>query len=137
MSSNLCFVSRWGGLASALVLLGGTLATSLCTFGQDNRSAVPDRVRGRLVVQHRSAANRNSDEVLFRTHGAKIADRIERLHISILELPEPALDQVARSLNESGKFTFVEQDFTGRGAIVPNDPSFVSQWHLTKVEAPA
>lgn len=137
MSSNLCFFKTWAGPASAVALLCGAIASSPWTFGQSSRSNVPDHIRGRLVVQHRAAANQKDDEALITAHGAKVSRRIESIHVSILELPEPALDQVARRLTESGKFTFIERDFTGRGAVLPNDPSFVSQWHLTKVEAPA
>ncbi|MFN0166669.1 MAG: S8 family serine peptidase [Bryobacteraceae bacterium] len=124
-------------LAAGVALLCATVVFSPCVFGQSNKSNVPNHVRGRLVVQHRTAATLSEDETIIRTHGAQVARRIESIRVSILELPDAALDQAARRLTESGRFTFVEHDFTARGAILPNDPSFPSQWHLAKIDAPA
>lgn len=128
---------KWTAPVSFLFLLCAAVAVSQTVYGQGQRPDLPDHVSGRLVVQHREAADLGEDEVLVKQHGARIARRIENLRVSVLELPEAALDRVAARLAASGKFTFVERDFVAHGAILPNDPSFITQWHLTKLDAPS
>ena len=40
------------------------------------------------------------------------------------------------SLLRTGLFDYVEFDYYARTAAVPNDPSYGSQWHLPKIQAP-
>src|SRR6185369_17134483 len=39
-------------------------------------------------------------------------------------------------LDSSGLFTFVEPDGIAHGSATPNDPGYVSQWHLPRIQAP-
>jgi hypothetical protein len=69
--------------------------------------------------------------------GAKVHHSINGIGVKVLEVPEQALDGVSLMLQRSGRFTFVERDFVAHSAAVPNDPSFASQWHLNKIQAPS
>jgi thermitase len=126
--------------------LAGKWAITIAAFGgltfclsasAQNRPVVPDHVPGRLLVQHRAGADLASDDAVLKNANAKVVKRLEPLRVSVLSLPEPALEQLAKRLKDTGKFTFVEQDFTARGAVLSNDPSAASQWHLTKIDAPS
>jgi thermitase len=113
------------------------LGTFCLSAYAQNRPPVPDHIPGRLLVQHRAGADLAGDEVVLKNANAKVVKRLEALRISVLSLPEPAVEQISKHLKNTGKFTFVEQDFTARGAILSNDPSAASQWHLTKIDAPS
>jgi thermitase len=96
-----------------------------------------DHVSGRLVVQHRIGANSNAINQALGANGARVVNQIPQLRVLVLQVAEPAADQVAAALERSGQFTFVEKDFIARTtAITPNDPYFVSQWHLATIHAP-
>ncbi len=118
----------------ALISLTAAAFSCLSAYAQSN-AAPPDHIPGRLFVQHRSGTDLADDESILRGAKAKIIKRIESLQISVLSLPEEAAEQVSKHLNNSGKFAFVEQDYTARGAVLSKDPSAVSQWHLTKIDA--
>ncbi len=69
--------------------------------------------------------------------GAKVHHTINQIGVTVLEVPEPALDAVSQALQRTGKFTFVERDFVAHAGATPNDPDFVSQWHLSTIQAPS
>ncbi len=110
------------------------VASTLCITGAAQKV---DHVMGRLVVQHRVAADVSDDLKTAERSGARLRARVAAIRVSVLDLPEAALDNVARALENSKRFTFVERDFVGHGALVPNDPQVGSQWHVNRVEAPA
>jgi len=55
----------------------------------------------------------------------------------LLQVPEARADRAIRGLLDTGLFTFVERDGWAYATGVPNDAYFASQWHLTKIQAPA
>jgi subtilisin family serine protease len=73
--------------------------------------------------------------------GAILEKKLSGINVSVLRLPEPALDAVSAALAKTGLFTFIEPDYTGSvgqsaSVIIPNDPDFSSQWHLSKLQMP-
>lgn len=98
-----------------------------------------DHVSGRLLVQSRLGANPASVNAAMNRAGAHVANTINRLNVTVLQVPEAAADQVSAALMKTGLFTFVEQDFVARGGatVTPNDPNFPSQWHLPAISAPS
>jgi thermitase len=96
-----------------------------------------EHVPGRLLVQAAPGVDDAAAEQIVALVGAKVHHSIDGLGVKVLEVPEQALDGVSLMLQRSGRFTFVERDFVAHGAATPNDPSFASQWHLNKIQAPS
>jgi subtilisin family serine protease len=115
-----------------LLYIGSALAG--LSLAQGRR---PDSVAERLIVQHRSGADRAAVTRALAANGAKLDKEVAQLRLSVIRVPAPLLDQVQKALEQSGLFNFVERDDLAKGAIVPNDPNYPSQWHLPKVQAPS
>ena len=97
----------------------------------------PDHVSGHLLAQRTRRASAAAAGQAYARHGAKVISTIPQLNIDVLSLPEEAANGVAHSLGSSGLFNFVEKNGLARGSsVIPNDPSFPSQWHLTTINAP-
>ncbi len=97
----------------------------------------PDHVSGHLLAQPRLGANANAVATALGRAGARIEKTIARINVHVLQVPEPQLDRVADALMQSGQFTFVERDAVVRNAaVIPNDPYFSSQWHLSAIHTP-
>jgi len=94
-----------------------------------------EHVPGRLLVQNAAGASDAAVQQAIAFHGAKVHHKIDQIRVSVLEVPEPALDAVTQALQRTGLFTFVERDHVAHGAATPNDPDFPSQWHLGKIQA--
>jgi subtilisin family serine protease len=97
---------------------------------------VSKHVPGRLLVQVVDDAPQSAVDKVLAKSGGKVHHKIERINVLVVELPEPALDRVQESLSKTGMFTFVERDFEAHPMTTPNDPDFVSEWHLAKIQAP-
>ncbi len=92
---------------------------------------------GRLLVQTVPGVNDAVAGQAFAMAGAKVHHTINQIGVTVLEVPEPALDAVSQALQRTGKFTFVERDFVAHAGATPNDPDFASQWHLSTIQAPS
>jgi len=67
--------------------------------------------------------------------GGKVHHKIDQIKVSVVELPEPAIEHAIDALMKSGGFSFIERDFIAHTSATPNDPDFASQWHLAKIQA--
>ena len=94
-------------------------------------------VPGQLLVQVRDGADTAAVDRAFNSHGASPKGSIPQLKVHVLRVPEKALEIVRQALLQTGLFTFAERDATARGALVPNDPNYSSEWHLPIISAPS
>ncbi len=113
--------------------------SSICFFalvlcaGSSAWSADPDRVPGRLIAGIRESG------VAARTLAAyRLAVRRELPGLSAvtIEVPDAAAGAALESLRRSGAFEYVEPDYYAHTAADPNDPSYLSQWHLRRIGGP-
>ncbi len=116
-----------------LGLISGILLAAGSAFGQPKAG---DSVPGQLLVQSRLGANSSAVARTLAVNGAGVQKEILQIRVHVLRVPEPAIDRVQQALAATGLFTFVERDHTARVVATPNDPNFVSQWHLNKIQAP-
>jgi thermitase len=87
---------------------------------------------GRLLVQPKDDRAANLLTVLK-------AEPIEGLGQYLITIPTGHDENsLGSQLAETGFFEFVQPDWIlyPIGSVTPNDPSFTSQWHLEKIEAP-
>jgi thermitase len=96
-----------------------------------------DHVLNRLIVQKRNGASQTAANQALAANGALVMSEIPQINVKVLQVPENAATRVAAALERSGQFNFIEQDFIGKASVTPNDPSFTSQWHLSKIQAPS
>jgi hypothetical protein len=71
-----------------------------------------------LLMKTQDATN----GLVFAAVGANVHHKIDSLGVSVLEVPEQALDAVTQALQRSGRFTFVERDFVAHGMATPMIP---------------
>src|SRR5689334_23289712 len=114
MNSNSFRILRW------------TLGLLCCAA---SFTAEPDRVPGRLLVGLRDPA---AAARTLAAHRLSVRHELGALSIASVEAPPEA----AESLRRSGAFTYVEPDYYAHTAADPNDPSYLSQWHLRRIGGP-
>src|SRR5437899_11231129 len=127
-------------VASTLLIFGATLMAQAPERRSIERNRpvhmIEDSVPGRLVVQHRLGANNTAINHLFSKHGATVRMHHTNLSISVINVDPSRRDEIAKDLEDSGLFNFVEPDYVGQEAATPNDPGFPQQWHLNTIQAP-
>ena len=79
-----------------LALMAG--ATLCFSASAQSQSAAADHIAGRLLVQHRPGSDFANDEKVLKDAKLKVVKRIEPLHISVLSIPEAAVEQATKHL---------------------------------------
>jgi subtilisin family serine protease len=97
---------------------------------------VPAHVPGRLLAAPRPGIDGNLLEYTLKIHAAVVRKHSTGIAVSVLEVPEQSSEAIMESLKRTGLFEYVERDPYARTAEFPNDPGFVSQWHLPKIQTP-
>lgn len=126
------FFSLWGWL----LFLGA--AVTLMAFACDARAEKPQWAQGRILVQARvGVSEAELDDVLFE-HGGRRVGALHQIRVHVVSVPPQAEEAVARALSKHPKISFAEPDaLIPPDDTIPNDPKYVSQWHLPLMKAPA
>src|SRR5438270_2508 len=70
------------------------------------------RIPGRLIVHHSTAAlPAGGADSLFSRHGAKLRRHLDKLNLSVIDVPAGSEETVMRSLRASGQVREVEYDY--------------------------
>lgn len=97
---------------------------------------VPPHVPGRLLAAPRSGIDNNLLERTLILHAAVVRKHWTGIAVSVLEVPEESSDAILESLQRTGLFDYVEHDqYAHTAGEIPNDPGFVSEWHLAKIQS--
>lgn len=119
---------RAGIVALALALVSGASA-----LGAVPRAAwVPDE----LLVGLAPGVSRAEAEALFRRQGAVVVEEIAQIRVHRIRVPAGSLPAAQRALAGVRAVRFVDRNLLHAPGLVPNDPSYGSQWHLPKIGAP-
>ena len=95
----------------------------------------PAYVKGRLLAAHRQDTDPVFLNRMWMAHGATVRRTLKGLRVSVLEVSEEASEAIRESLLRTGQFEYVERDYYGHTSAVPNDPAYISQWHLPKIQS--
>ena len=99
--------------------------------------AEPPFVAGQILVKPAKGATEVDLHALLSFHGAAEIDSIPALDVRIVRVPAKALEAVLTALAHNPKIEFAEKDFVAQANATPNDPSYVNEWHLAKIQAPS
>ncbi|OEU75948.1 MAG: alkaline serine protease, partial [Desulfuromonadales bacterium C00003093] len=94
-------------------------------------------VKGELLVQQTVKATKANVDKAMKDNGCDILEDLPQIRVKRIRVPEKNFDKVKAALAKNPNFTFVEENFIAQGMIIPNDPSFYSQWHHTKIMSPS
>ena len=125
-------------LSVSVLLAGVAFAQQMqrrVDIGPGNR--VHESIADRIIVQHRIGVESTTAERAFARHGAAAISHHSSLGISVLRVDPAKRDEVIKSLESTGLFSFVEPDYLAKVESTPNDPYFSSEWHLATIQAPS
>jgi len=123
----------------------GTITTHLGTLGilclaAGLASAAPSPqkfVMDELIVQFKAGVHKAGSDSVLKGAGAAEAEEIPQLRVKRIKVPAAARDKIKAALAKNPNVSFVEENYLAEPLATPNDPSYVSQWHLPKIAAPA
>jgi len=112
-------------------------AVGLLTATAWAQSEEPTHAKGRVLVQANAGLSDDAIDGIVKPHGGK-ARRIGRSDLFIVDLPGNASEVAVQArLAHNPHLKFAELDRRVEPGFAANDPYLGSQWHLSKINAPA
>ncbi len=134
MLSTCGIKSTMGRLCLSVFAAG---AVWIATLGSATAQGYSAMAPGRLLVKFRPGVSAARTQAVVRTARASVLGTIRGIDVKVLRLPQGASEVAsARALARRAEVQFAEPDWVYPPALVPNDPSFASQWHLPKIGCP-
>lgn len=121
-----------------LVALWAAAATT-ATAGEITRTGPGNgHAKARLLVQPRAGLSDHQLDLILRPHQGRRIEHLAGINMHVIELPAGVDEQgIARLLKGHRHLKFVELDHARAPDFTPNDPSYASEWHLPKINAPS
>ena len=116
------------------IMLTSVLPANTVLADKDEK---PKHAPGILLIKFKDDTDEKVKDQILSENMAKVVDEIPQLKIKIIKVPENALDSIESALQKKDAVKYVEKDFLMEPALIPNDPYFSSQWHLSKIQAPS
>lgn len=93
---------------------------------------------GRLLVKFRPEAPKEKVKKVLQEYNATEEREIDKIGVKILKLPSNADEKAYQEAFQNRKeVEFAELDEIIEPAVVPNDPTYPYEWHLSKMQVPA
>jgi thermitase len=99
-------------------------------------SSPPERVSGQILVKFKQGIPQATIRQELQKHNASIINTNTAIRVSTISVPEGQEDAVIKALQDSGLIEYAESNLIHHYRFAPNDPSFGTQWHLEKIQAP-
>lgn len=94
-------------------------------------------VPGELLIAPKAGVSEPDLENQYKAHGGQKIKTLSQIKVHHIKIPEHALEEVEAALRNNPKIEFVEKNFIAHANLVPNDPGYPSEWHLTQSSAPS
>jgi thermitase len=124
--------------------LAAYMSMAFVTSAAEQASPVPSEApalrfaQGRILVHPRAGLTDGQLDEILRPHGGRRVGVIEGINVHVVELPAHASEMaLARLLARHPHLKHAELDVAYPPALAPNDPSYPSEWHLTRISSPA
>lgn len=114
----------------------GVAALAIATFAVGANAQ--DFVKGRMIVKFKASTTAVQAEEAIKKVNGKTLQNLPALGLKVVELPPNANEKAqAKAFGQRADVEFAEPDYKFKASVLPNDPSFGSQWHLPKISAPS
>jgi len=123
-----CFV-----LGMFLIALASLAATAaVLDAGPKTPAFAPDEI----LVKFKPGLTDAGMKALLGAQGATITREVQQLGVKVLKVPSGRVMDMVKAFQGSGQVDFAEPNYLANAILTPNDPSFSSQWGMTKILAP-
>lgn len=91
---------------------------------------------GRLLVRFKDNVPEDRQKKLIKDWGFELKDEIKQIKVKIINVPEQAEEALAKALSKNPNIDYAELDYVAEAMFTPNDPWFVNQQGMVRVQAP-
>lgn len=115
-----------------VTLIVGVLLSSPQFSAAQNSPHVP----GELLIAPKAGVSEADLENQYKAHGGQKIKTLSQIKVHHIKVPAQALEAIEAALRKNPKVEYVEKNFIASAELVPNDPGFSGQWHLSAISSP-
>jgi len=91
----------------------------------------------RLLIKFKNDVSESHKKQIIHGNSGLISDEIPQIKVKIIKVPTHALEKIQTALSKHFAVEYVEKDFRFEPEMIPNDPTYPSQYHLPTIQADA
>ena len=91
----------------------------------------------RLLIKFKNDVSESYKKQTIHVNSGLISDEIPQIKVKIIKVPPHALEKIQAKLSKHSAVEYVEKDFMIKPEMIPNDPTYPSQYHLPTIQADA
>ena len=120
------------------VFAAALLAATFAGTGTPAMAQPGGWAEGRILVQPAAGLSEEALADILAQRGGRSLSHNQRINLHIVAVPPQAEWAVARALAKNPLIEFAEPDMLVEPSeVIPNDPQFLTEWHLQTIQAPA
>ena len=124
-----------GNFSCRLALSLATAALPL--LGSSADAAPPAKPQVQMMVKLKPSMNEATFKGLLAARGGSQSGLIPALDVRVVRVPAEVADLCRGELQRHSDVEYAEPDYTAEAVGTANDPYLGSEWHLSKIQAPA
>lgn len=121
------------GLLTVGVLQALFINASPNPANNSNHSVVAEQI----LVQPKAGVTKDKLDQILAVHGGKSLRALNQIGVHVVKVPRGSEKAIANALAKNSDIKFAEVDELVPVSMIPDDPYFGSQWHLSVINAPA
>jgi len=91
----------------------------------------------RLLIKFKNDVSESHKKQIIHRNSGLISDEIPQIKVKIIQVPTHALEKIQTALSKHFAVEYVEKDYLFEPEMIPNDPTYPSQYHLPTIQADA
>jgi len=117
------------------VLLISSFSTIASAAPPDNQAPVSDFSQERILVKFQPNVSLPEAAEIHRQLGGQVKETIPGIGVQVITVPKGQAKAKAKAYGLNARVLYAEPDFVAQAMGSPDDPGFVKQWGMVKVEA--
>jgi thermitase len=122
-------------LAIAILLIS-SFPTVILAAPLTDPTPVSDFSSQQILVKFKSDVTLPEAAQIHRQLGGQVKETIPGIGVQVVTVPKGQAKEKAKTYSASAKVAYAEPDFVAQALGNPDDPGFVNQWGMVKIQAP-
>jgi thermitase len=122
-------------LAIAILLIS-SFPTIVFAAPLDNSTPVSDFSSQQILVKFKADVTLPEVAQIHRQLGGQVKETIPGIGVQVVTVPKGQEKAKVKAYSSNAKVAYAEPDFVAEALDSPDDPGFVNQWGMVKIQAP-
>jgi len=129
-------MKRAGIVLAAAILLLSSFSTVVFAAAPDENPSDSHYASDRILVKFKPDVALPEAAEIHRKCGGQVKETIPGIGVQVVKVPKGQVKDKVKAYSAHPKVEVAEPDYVVQALGTPNDPGFVNQWGMVKVQGP-